>query len=146
MSYEKGWELYFNNLRCKHSSEFLLRSIAWYMVIIYCPSLPLNKPEVIGSWIKPVLRWDAQLLNYKARHILKWAGIRYWATTFLLYCKVWNINVELLLATLASGSDSLILRSAYICSIFPRFFVNIMNIWRHACDDFDPFNIVFLSK
>ena len=38
------------------------------------------------------------------------------------YCKVRNIGVELLLATLASGSDSLILRSVYICSIFQRFF------------------------
>ena len=33
------------------------------------------------------------------------------------YCKVRNISVELLLATLASGSDSLILRSVHICSI-----------------------------
>ena len=38
-----------------------------------------------------------------------------------IYCKVRNISVELLLATLASGSDSLILRSAYICSIFQDF-------------------------
>ena len=40
-----------------------------------------------------------------------------------IYCKVRNIGVELLLATLASGSDSLILRSVYICSIFQRFFI-----------------------
>ena len=38
------------------------------------------------------------------------------------YCKVRNIGADLLLATLASGSDSLILRSVYICSIFQRFF------------------------
>ena len=37
------------------------------------------------------------------------------------YCKVRNISVELLLATLANGSDSLILRSAHICSIFQDF-------------------------
>ena len=33
------------------------------------------------------------------------------------YCKVRNINVEIILATLTSGSDSLILRSVDICSI-----------------------------
>ena len=43
--------------------------------------------------------------------------------TSVIYCKVRNIGVELLLATLASGSDSLILRSVYICSIFQRFFI-----------------------
>ena len=32
------------------------------------------------------------------------------------YCKVRNINVEVILATLTSGSDSLILRSVNICS------------------------------
>ena len=41
----------------------------------------------------------------------------------LEYCKVRNIGVELLLATLASGLDSLILRSFYICSIFQQFFI-----------------------
>ena len=39
----------------------------------------------------------------------------------LTYCKVRNIDVEPLLATLASGSDSRILRSVHICSIFQRF-------------------------
>ena len=39
------------------------------------------------------------------------------------YCKVRNIGVELLLATLASGLDSLILRSVYICAIFQQFFI-----------------------
>ena len=39
------------------------------------------------------------------------------------YCKVQNIGVELLLATLASGLDSLILRSVYICTIFQQFFI-----------------------
>ena len=33
------------------------------------------------------------------------------------YCKVQNINVEVILATLTSGSDSLILRSGNICTI-----------------------------
>ena len=33
------------------------------------------------------------------------------------YCKVRNINVEVILATLTSGFDTLILRSIYICSI-----------------------------
>ena len=33
-----------------------------------------------------------------------------------VYCKVRNINVEEILATLTSGSDSLILRSVNICS------------------------------
>ena len=33
------------------------------------------------------------------------------------YCKVRNINVEVILATLTSGSYSLILRSTNICSI-----------------------------
>ena len=41
----------------------------------------------------------------------------------LVYCKVRNIGVEQLLATLVGGSDSLILRSVYICSIFQRFFI-----------------------
>ena len=44
-------------------------STDWYIVIEIWPSLPLNRPEVIGRWIKPILRWDAQLLNYKARLI-----------------------------------------------------------------------------
>ena len=35
-----------------------------------------------------------------------------------IYCKVRNIGVELLLATLASGSDSLVLRSLYIHLLF----------------------------
>ena len=43
--------------------------------------------------------------------------------SILRYCKVRNIGVELLLATLASGLDSLILRSVYICTIFPQFFI-----------------------
>ena len=35
----------------------------------------------------------------------------------LSYCKVRNINGKVILATLTSGSDSLILRSVNICSI-----------------------------
>ena len=51
------------------------------------------------------------------------------------YCKVRNISVELLLATLASGSDSLILRSVNICSIFQRFFfVFLSSLTRWAID------------
>ena len=42
------------------------------------------------------------------------------------YCKVRNINMELLLATLASGSDSPILRSVHICSIYQRFFYALL--------------------
>ena len=38
-----------------------------------------------------------------------------------IYCEFRNISVELLLATLTSGPDSLILRSAHICSIFKDF-------------------------
>ena len=33
------------------------------------------------------------------------------------YCKVRNINVEVILATLTSGSDSLILRSVNVCVV-----------------------------
>ena len=36
---------------------------------------------------------------------------------YLVYCKVRNIKVEVILATLTSGSDSLILLSVNICSI-----------------------------
>ena len=35
----------------------------------------------------------------------------------MIYCKVRNINVEVILAILTSGSDSLMLRSVNICSI-----------------------------
>ena len=39
-----------------------------------------------------------------------------------MYCKVRNINMELLSVTLTSGSDSLILRSVRTCFIiFQRF-------------------------
>ena len=60
--------------------------------------------------------------------------------TTTAYCKVRNISVELLLATLASGFRFANITIRSYLFHFPRFFVNI---WRHACDDFDPFNIVF---
>ena len=46
-----------------------------------------------------------------------------------IYCEFRNISVELLLATLASGPDSLILRSAHICSIF-KYFLSIYGATR----------------
>ena len=38
------------------------------------------------------------------------------STYGLIYCKVRNNDVEVILATLTSGSNSLILRSVNICS------------------------------
>ena len=48
----------------------------------------------------------------------------------LIYCKVWNINVEVIKATWTSGSNSLILRSVSICFIL---YSNCVYSHNHTC-------------